>query len=63
MKKYGVFNSEVVIWQEGLNIVLELGILSESTLKMVSEPKYLTFKYWCLTIEYLIFLHQERLIF
>lgn len=44
MKNYNVFYLEAVIWQEGLNIFVgELGKLSESTLKMVSQPEYLTF--------------------
>lgn len=44
MKNCGVFYLEVVIWQEGLNIFMEeLDKLSESTLKMVSKPEYLTF--------------------
>lgn len=45
IKEYGVLNLEVVIWQGGRNIFMEPGVLSESKLKMVSEPEYLTFKY------------------
>lgn len=64
MKNYNVFYLEVVIWQEGLNIFVgELGKWSESTLKMVSQPEYLTFWHWCLIIGHLVFLHQETLIF